>query len=227
VHLGALARRLRLLGVDTAYRNDADDDELVVRAIAEQRTLLTQDRGLLRRRALPSGAYVRGARPDDQVADVLDRFAPPLAPWSRCPACNGVLVAAAGDEVVHLLEPGTRRSYTAGDATLNIGPIQRTGTPGVSTGLNTSSGRPATGAWKVYWTKSPLGPPPSTPGYSPTASTPTTCRPIVSVSSTSAQQVTGYDIVWSLVSRQRAYQPGGAGTISTIFFMRPPSAGRG
>jgi uncharacterized protein len=112
VHLGALARRLRLLGVDTAYRNDADDDELVVRAIAEQRTLLTQDRGLLRRRALPSGAYVRGARPDDQVADVLDRFAPPLAPWSRCPACNGVLVAAAGDEVVHLLEPGTRRSYT-------------------------------------------------------------------------------------------------------------------
>ena len=29
VHLGALARRMRLLGLDVAYRNDAGDDELV------------------------------------------------------------------------------------------------------------------------------------------------------------------------------------------------------
>ena len=80
VHLGALARRLRLAGVDTAYANDAGDDTLIEDANAGRRILLTQDRGLLRRRTLWLGAYVYGARPDDQFADVLDRFTPPLAP---------------------------------------------------------------------------------------------------------------------------------------------------
>lgn len=112
VHLGTLARRLRLLGVDTAYRNDADDPELVEQANAEGRVLLTQDRGLLRRSALRAGGYVRGSRPEDQLADVLDRFAPPLNPWTRCPACNGALHPVAKPDVEHLLEPGTRRSYT-------------------------------------------------------------------------------------------------------------------
>jgi uncharacterized protein with PIN domain len=111
VHLGTLARRLRVLGVDAAYRNDAHDDELVDRAAAERRILLTQDRGLLMRRAVWAGAYVRGDRPDAQLADVLDRFAPPLAPWTRCTACNGELVAVPKDEVLAELEPGTRRRY--------------------------------------------------------------------------------------------------------------------
>jgi Mut7-C RNAse domain len=69
-------------GVDTAYVNDADDEALIERANTEQRVLLTQDRGLLRRRALCLGAYARGAHPDTELADVLDRFAPPLAPWT-------------------------------------------------------------------------------------------------------------------------------------------------
>src|SRR5262245_60993186 len=41
VHLGTLARRLRLLGIDVAYRNDADDEELVEQANREARILLT------------------------------------------------------------------------------------------------------------------------------------------------------------------------------------------
>jgi uncharacterized protein with PIN domain len=111
VHLGALARRLRLAGVDTAYANDADDDALIVQANTERRVLLTQDRGLLCRRALWLGAYVRGADPDTQLADVLGRFAPPLAPWTRCTACNGPLRAVPKAEVEPLLQPGTRRTY--------------------------------------------------------------------------------------------------------------------
>jgi uncharacterized protein with PIN domain len=111
VHLGTLARRLRLLGVDTAYRNDAGDDELVAESARERRVLLTQDRGLLMRRALWAGAFVRGARPAEQLADVLDRFDPPLAPWTRCPRCNGLLAEVGKDEVADQLEPGTRRTY--------------------------------------------------------------------------------------------------------------------
>ncbi|MGY1836690.1 Mut7-C RNAse domain-containing protein [Blastococcus sp. SYSU DS0510] len=110
VGLGALARRLRLLGLDAAWSNDAEDPGLVARAAAEDRVLLTQDRGLLMRRALPHGALVRGAAPDAQLADVLDRFAPAPAPLTRCTACNGVLQHVPKEEVAGQLQPGTRRS---------------------------------------------------------------------------------------------------------------------
>jgi len=113
VHLGALARRLRLVGVDAAYGNDAGDDMLIAQASTGQRILLTQDRGLLRRRALWLGAYVYGAHPGAQLSDVLDRFAPPLAPWTRCTACNGLTAPVPKADVAPLLRPGTRRTYQA------------------------------------------------------------------------------------------------------------------
>jgi uncharacterized protein len=111
VHLGALARRMRLVGLDTAYSNDLGDDALIDLANSGGRVLLTKDRGLLRRRKLWLGAYVRGARADEQLADVLDRFAPPLAPWTRCVACNGPLDRVTKGEVEAQLLPGTRRTY--------------------------------------------------------------------------------------------------------------------
>jgi uncharacterized protein len=111
VGLGALARRLRLLGLDAAWSNAADDPDLVAQAVAEDRVLLTQDRRLLMRRALPQGALVRGSRPDDQLAAVLDRFVTSLAPLTRCTACNGGLVPVPKAEVADRLEPGTRRSF--------------------------------------------------------------------------------------------------------------------
>lgn len=111
VHLGTLARRMRLVGLDTAYRNDIADAALVEQANAERRVALTKDRGLLQRRKLWFGAYVRHDRPDDQLSDVIDRFAPPLRPWTRCPACNGLLNPIAKHQVEELLQPGTRRTY--------------------------------------------------------------------------------------------------------------------
>ena len=113
VHLGTVARRLRLVGVDAAYGNDLDDDTLIEMANIQRRVLLTQDRGLLRRRKLWFGAFVRGSRPDEQFGDLLDRFRPPLAPWTRCTACNGELAPVAKEEIEYRLEPGTRRCHDA------------------------------------------------------------------------------------------------------------------
>ena len=120
---GTLARLLRLAGLDAAYANDASDDALIEQANTGRRVLLTQDRGLLRRRALWRGAYVRGARPDDQFRDVLDRFRPPLAPWTRCPACNGPLAPAAKAAVAPVLPPGTRRTYQTFSRCRNCGQV--------------------------------------------------------------------------------------------------------
>jgi uncharacterized protein len=111
VHLGTLARRMRIVGLDTAYPGDIDDADLVERANAGRRVLLTRDRGLLHRRKLRLGGYVRDDRPDEQLRDVLDRYRPPLAPWTRCTSCNGMLRPVAKDEVEPALLPGTRRTY--------------------------------------------------------------------------------------------------------------------
>ncbi|MEV0601794.1 Mut7-C RNAse domain-containing protein [Streptomyces sp. NPDC050315] len=112
VHLGTLARRLRLLGVDAAYESeDIGDPELAARSAAQRRVLLSRDRGLLRRRELWAGAFVYSDRPGEQLRDVLSRFAPRLAPWTRCTACNGELKDADKESVQERLEHGTRRTY--------------------------------------------------------------------------------------------------------------------
>ncbi|MEU1935991.1 Mut7-C RNAse domain-containing protein [Streptomyces coeruleorubidus] len=112
VHLGTLARRLRLLGVDTAYEStDIGDPALAARSAAEQRVMLSRDRGLLRRRELWAGAFVYSTRPQEQLRDVLDRFQPGLRPWTRCTACNGLLRKATKDEVADQLKHGTHATY--------------------------------------------------------------------------------------------------------------------
>jgi uncharacterized protein len=112
VHLGTLARRLRLLGVDASYEStDIGDPALAARSAAERRVMLSRDRGLLRRRELWAGAFVYSTDPDDQLRDVLGRFAPGLRPWTRCTACNGMLAAAGKEQVADRLEDGTKRSY--------------------------------------------------------------------------------------------------------------------
>ncbi|MFC9849314.1 Mut7-C RNAse domain-containing protein [Streptomyces sp. NPDC060223] len=112
VHLGTLARRLRLLGVDTAYEStDIGDPALAARSAAERRVMLSRDRGLLHRRELWAGAFIYSTQPDDQLRDVLSRFAPELKPWTRCTACNGLLKEASKEEVADRLKSGTQRSY--------------------------------------------------------------------------------------------------------------------
>ncbi|MEV5351421.1 Mut7-C RNAse domain-containing protein [Streptomyces sp. NPDC052693] len=112
VHLGTLARRLRLLGVDTAYEStDIGDPVLAARSAAERRVMLSRDRGLLRRRELWAGAFVYSTRPEEQLRDVLDRFRPELRPWTRCTACNGPLREATKDEVADQLKHGTHATY--------------------------------------------------------------------------------------------------------------------
>jgi uncharacterized protein with PIN domain len=112
VHLGALARQLRLLGIDAAYESeDIGDPALATLSAKQKRVLLSRDRGLLKRREIWAGAYIYSHRREDQLRDVLERFEPTLAPWTRCTACNGVLETVGKDAVRQHLEEGTQRSY--------------------------------------------------------------------------------------------------------------------
>ncbi len=111
VHLGTLARRLRLLGVDTVYYTHRDDPALVQQANEEQRILLTRDRGILYRKNLRAGGHIYASNPDEQLFEVLDRYAPPLAPWTRCLTCNGPLAQVDKDNIADQLPAGTRATY--------------------------------------------------------------------------------------------------------------------
>lgn len=111
VHLGTLARRMRLLGFDTEYEADADDSALAARSAAERRELLTRDVGLLFRSVVHDGALIRSDEVDAQLGEVLDRFAPRLSPWTRCLRCNSPLAEVPAVEVAARLEAGTRSTY--------------------------------------------------------------------------------------------------------------------
>ncbi|WP_460307539.1 Mut7-C RNAse domain-containing protein [Actinocorallia aurea] len=112
VHLGTLARRMRLLGIDTAYEStDIGDPALAARSAAERRVLLSRDRGLLRRREPWAGAYVHSTRPEEQLREILERFAPPLTPWTRCVSCNGPLAKAAKEAVRPTLKNNTDHAH--------------------------------------------------------------------------------------------------------------------
>jgi hypothetical protein len=93
VHLGRLARLLRLLGFDSAWSRDAGDAELAERSGGEDRILLSRDRGLLKRREVRRGCLVRSQDPRRQLDEVAERFGLRglLAPFSRCLVCNAPL----------------------------------------------------------------------------------------------------------------------------------------
>ncbi len=113
VHLGTLARRLRVLGYDSWYRSDAGDPELAAVAAAEDRILLTRDRQLLMRRTIVHGYCPRSDDPDRQLDEVVDRYglAGDATPLTRCPRCNGMLVPATRAEVGDQVPPRTRRAF--------------------------------------------------------------------------------------------------------------------
>lgn len=113
VHLGRLARYLRLLGFDVRYDNAADDDQLIARLRGSDRILLTRDRELLMRRSVVWGYYLREVDPQRQLAEVVRRFdlAAHAEPFTRCLSCNGKLVEVEKADIQDRLEPGTRRHF--------------------------------------------------------------------------------------------------------------------
>jgi len=93
VNLGKLARKLRLLGFDTLFRNDFDDEEIVDIAALEKRIILTRDKGVLKHSRVTHGYWLRSDDPKTQVKEIVTRFQLQnnFNPFSRCSECNGNL----------------------------------------------------------------------------------------------------------------------------------------
>jgi uncharacterized protein len=115
-NVGRLARWLRVLGYDAAYEPRLPDPQVVGRALAERRVLLTRDADMMRRRLVASGAVeavlLRDDRVQEQVRQVveelhLQRRAPARA-LSRCLDCNVELEPRSRTAVLDRLPPYVR-----------------------------------------------------------------------------------------------------------------------
>jgi uncharacterized protein with PIN domain len=113
VHLGKLARLLRLLGFDVLYRTDYDDPEIIRIALEEHRIILTRDRRLLYDKRISHGRWLHSVHADEQAREVIDRFQleHQVRRFVRCPMCNGLVEAVQKDAVVGQLEPLTKKYY--------------------------------------------------------------------------------------------------------------------
>jgi uncharacterized protein with PIN domain len=113
VHLGKLARLMRLLGFDALYRNDYDDPEIVQLSVEEHRAILTRDRQLLHAKVIKYGYWLRSTNPEEQVSEVINRFdlKKSIVPFNRCLVCNGTLEAVEKQAVESALEPKTKEYF--------------------------------------------------------------------------------------------------------------------
>ncbi len=112
-HLGGLAHLLRMAGLDTLYRNDFGDREIVDLALAEGRIVLTRDRELLKLRELTHGCYVHALKPSLQFKEILGRLdlARSLRPFTLCLECNRPLRDIDKAQVIERLPPSVRERY--------------------------------------------------------------------------------------------------------------------
>jgi uncharacterized protein with PIN domain len=110
-HLGKLVRDLRLLGIDVIYNSTADDRHLLDAARNGDRALLTRDRRLLMHTIVRHGYYLRSQNPLEQTHEVLQRFGPTIAPFTRCLRCNAQLELIEKAKIIDRLEPLTKIYY--------------------------------------------------------------------------------------------------------------------
>lgn len=113
VHLGKLARDLRLLGFDVAYDPNAEDRQLLRTMERENRALLTRDRRLLMHAVVKTGYCPRSQNAYEQIVEVIRRFdlLDSVNPFTRCLRCNAPLRKVPKAGVIKRLEPLTKIYY--------------------------------------------------------------------------------------------------------------------
>jgi uncharacterized protein with PIN domain len=113
VNLGKLAQKLRLLGFDTLFRNDFEDDEIIDLSLEEKRIILTRDKGILKQNAVTHGYFIRNDDPKKQLTEVIERFQlqNSFRPFSRCSNCNGELEEVAKSKLKTILPNDTLNYY--------------------------------------------------------------------------------------------------------------------
>jgi uncharacterized protein with PIN domain len=113
VHLGKLAKYLRLCGFDTCYRTDYNDQEIISLSLSDKRIILTHDVELLKNKQVNHGYWIRSQHLNEQLKEMFHRFdlKNQIRPFSLCMECNGLLVDVSKKDILDRLLPRTREYY--------------------------------------------------------------------------------------------------------------------
>ncbi|MGQ9621604.1 MAG: Mut7-C RNAse domain-containing protein [Bacteroidales bacterium] len=113
VHLGKLARYLRLCGFDTLYEKDYCDNEIITISSLQNRIILTRDKKLLNNKKVTHGIWIRSQYPESQLKEVFDRLDLKYVakPFTRCMGCNTLLVDVPKEKIIDKLPHKTRELY--------------------------------------------------------------------------------------------------------------------
>jgi len=113
VNLGRLARYLRLMGFDSLYDNNYPDEDIAQFSKEQNRIVLTRDVGLLKRKDISHGYWVRSDKPREQLDEVVIRFGlqDKIQKMKYCSHCNGKLFEVAKEEIIDQLKKKTEENF--------------------------------------------------------------------------------------------------------------------
>ncbi|MDI6688457.1 MAG: Mut7-C RNAse domain-containing protein [Desulfobacterales bacterium] len=113
VNVGKLALLLRMLGLDSQYSPKFSDKDILFLCQKEKRIVLSKDTGMLECKQIIFGRHVRSVYPADQLSEVLNFFGikGPFNLFSRCLRCNKKLVPINKKDIMHRLEPKTKKYF--------------------------------------------------------------------------------------------------------------------
>jgi len=113
VHLGKLARQLRMLGFDVLYDRTSTDFEIIYRALKDKRIILTRDQGILKQKRVTHGYWIRSTQICEQLPEVINKFdlCNQIKPFARCMICNGLIKEVEKSAIIGLIEKNTAMYY--------------------------------------------------------------------------------------------------------------------
>lgn len=110
-NVGKLAKWLRLMGYDAIFFTGVSDAELVAKALAEGRVILSRDTQIMKRRVVTSGRLkailLRDDEPELQIRQVIRELGlnSNFRPFTICLECNQALIERGKGEVKELVPP--------------------------------------------------------------------------------------------------------------------------
>jgi hypothetical protein len=100
VMLGTLAKKLRMLGIDTSYHNNITEESLLAASLKENRIVLTRKTAFpISNKAVPV-LFILDNNPKNQLRQTISYFKMTkdvISPFSRCISCNKELIPLKKD----------------------------------------------------------------------------------------------------------------------------------
>jgi len=117
-NVGKLVKWLRIMGYDTVFFDGTSDAQMISKALAEKRVILTRDTQLVQRRVVTSGRLkailITTDEPEAQMQRVIAalKLNCQFQPFTLCLECNQPLIERSKEEVKERVPPYVFRTQS-------------------------------------------------------------------------------------------------------------------